>query len=112
VLGAQQKIPLGAWGYEGVIAGNYSYTSTTQMLADQNPQSIRPSYGLFNLSAGLQSKTGKFSATLFVDNLFNKHYLVDMEDFWSSPWGGTNVVVSQPARDTNRYAGIRLSAGF
>jgi hypothetical protein len=60
----------------------------------------------------LRSQTGKFSATFFVDNVLNKHYLVDMEDFWSSPWGSTNVVVSQPARDTNRYAGIRLTAGF
>ena len=112
VLGAQQKIPLGSWSYDGIIAGNYSYTSRTQMLADQNPQSFRASYGLLNLSAGLQSKSGKISATVFVDNVFNKHYLVDMEDFWSSPWGGQNVVVSQPARDTDRYAGIRLSVGF
>jgi iron complex outermembrane recepter protein len=112
VLGAEQKIPLGSWSYYGVLAGNFSYTSTTQMLADQNPQSIRPSYEILNLSAGLQSKTGKYSATLFVNNVMNKHYVVDMEDFWSSPWGGQNVVVSQPARDTDRYVGIRLSAGF
>jgi len=112
VFGAQQRLPLGSMGYDFVLGGNYSYTAATQMLADQNPQTIRPSYGLLNLSAGLRSQTGKFSATLFVDNALNKHYLVDMEDFWSSPWGGTDVVVSQPARDTNRYAGIRLTAGF
>jgi iron complex outermembrane receptor protein len=112
VIGAQQRVPLGSMGYDLVLGGNYSYTAQTQMLADQNPESIRPSYGLMNLSAGLRSQTGKFSATFFVDNVLNKHYLVDMEDFWSSPWGSTNVVVSQPARDTNRYAGIRLTAGF
>jgi iron complex outermembrane receptor protein len=112
VIGAQQRLPLGSLGYDFVLGGNYSYTAATQMLADQNPQAIRPSYGLLNLSAGLKSQTGKFSATIFVDNVLDKHYVVDMEDFWSSPWGATNVVVSQPARDTNRYAGIRITAGF
>jgi len=112
VLGAEQRIPLGSIAYDAVLGGNLSYTASTQMLADQNPQAIRPSYSLLNLSAGVRSHSGKYSATLFVDNVLNKHYVVDMEDFWSSPWGGQNVVVSQPARDTNRYVGLRLSAGF
>ena len=112
VLGAQQHIPLGSSAFELVLGGSYSYTASAQMLADQNPQTIRPSFGLLNLSVGVHALSGKFSATLFADNVTNKHYVVDMEDFWSAPWGSTNVVVSQPARDTNRYLGIRLSAGF
>jgi iron complex outermembrane recepter protein len=112
VLGAVQHIPLSSAAYDVVLGGNYSYTSETQMLADQNPQAIRPSFGLLNLTAGLQSTSGKLSATLFVDNVLDKHYVVDIEDFWSSPWGAQNVVVAQPARDSHRYFGIRLSAGF
>ena len=112
VLGAQQRVPLGSSDYELLLAGTYSYTASAQMLADQNPQTIRPSFGLLNLSVGIRPNSGKFSVTAFVNNVLNKHYVVDLEDFWSSPWGSTNVVVGQPARDTNRYAGLRVSAGF
>jgi hypothetical protein len=37
---------------------------------------------------------------------------VDVEDFWSAPWGGTNTVIDQPARDSVRYYGVRLKASF
>ena len=42
----------------------------------------------------------------------NQHYATDVEDFWSAPWGHTDVVVFQPARDNYRYGGVRVSAGF
>lgn len=42
-------------------------------------------------AAGIREKSGKFSATLFVNNLTDHHYFVDMEDFWSGPWGANAV---------------------
>ena len=110
--GIQQRIPLGSSSWEALAGANYSYRSSAQMLADQNPQTIMPAIGILNLQLGLQEKSGKYSITAFVNNLTDKHYFTDLEDFWSSPWGGTNNVVGQPARDSYRYFGVRLGANF
>jgi iron complex outermembrane recepter protein len=111
-LNAEQRLPLGFIPFDVVLGGNLSYRDSAQMLADQNPHAINPSAAIVDLTAGLVSQSGKLSVTAFVDNLFNQHYATDVEDFWSAPWGHTDVVILQPARDSYRFGGIRLSAGF
>jgi len=111
VLGAQQRIPLSAGG-DIVLAANYSWRDEAQMLVDQNPYGIQDSFGILNLSVGWKSDSGKLSATVFLNNALDEHYFTDIQDFWSAPWGGTNTIIGQVARDTNRYFGLRVSAGF
>jgi iron complex outermembrane receptor protein len=111
-LSGEQRFPLEAIPYSLVFGGNLSFREHAQMLADQNPQAVMPSVGILDLDLGLVSQSGKISITAFVDNLANKHYATDVEDFWSSPWGGRDVVVAQPARDSYRYGGLRVSVGF
>jgi iron complex outermembrane recepter protein len=110
-LSVDQRLPLGGSNYEGVVGGNYAYRTRTQFQPDQNPETIQGSFGILNLTAGLREKSGKYSITAFCNNVTNHRYYVDMEDFWSGPWG-SNAVVGQPARDANRYFGVRLQAGF
>jgi len=110
-LGVEQRIPLGSHRYELVFGGTYSYRTSAQMLPDQNPFAIQSGFGLLNLSAALQSSDGKYSARFFVNNVTNRHYFTDVEDFWSGPWNG-NAVIGQPARDSVRYAGLKLTASF
>jgi iron complex outermembrane receptor protein len=112
VLGAEQRIPLGTSDYEAVLAGNYAWRDEAQMLADQNPYAVQPSFGILNLSVGVRKPGGQFAVTVFANNVFDEHYFTDIEDFWSAPWGGANMIVGQVARDTNRYFGLRVSAGF
>jgi len=109
-LSAEQRVPFGS-NLEGVFGGNYAYRSANQFQPDQNPQSIQGAYGILNLSAGIREKSGKYSITAFCNNVTDHHYYVDLEDFWSGPWG-SNTVVGQPARDFNRYYGVRFQAGF
>jgi len=108
----EQRLPLPSIPYEVAFNANYSYRTSAQMLTDQNPQAIQGSYGILNLDLGFNQSSGKYSITAFVNNAFDKHYNVDVEDFWSAPWGGTNNVIVQPARDAVRYYGIRLKAAF
>jgi iron complex outermembrane recepter protein len=110
-LSAEQRLPLGGSNYEGVIGGTYSYRSRDQFQPDQNPETIQGSFGLLNLSLVVRQKDGKLSATVFANNVTNHHYFTDLEDFWSGPWGA-NAVVGQPARDSDRFFGLRLQAGF
>ena len=111
VLGAEQRVPLGSLPYELVLGGDYTYRTSAQMLLDQNPWALQASVGILNLRAGLQSQDGRYAATAFVNNVADKVYYVDVEDFWTGPWGGP-AVIGQPARDAHRYAGVRLSASF
>ena len=112
VLSADQRIPLPSGSSEVVLGANYSWRDKAQMLVDQNPYGIQPSFGILNLSVGWQRSDRKLSVTAFCNNVFDEHYFTDLEDFWSAPWGNTNTIVGQPARDTNRYFGLRLNAGF
>ena len=110
-LGAEQRIPVSSVG-DVVLGANYSYRSSAQMLADQNPDAVMPSVGLLNLTAGFNLAGNKTSVTLFCNNVTNKVYFTDLEDFWSGPWGNTSAVVGQPARDAHRYLGIRFNQSF
>jgi iron complex outermembrane receptor protein len=110
-FGAEQRVPLPGIPYELLFGGTYSYRTSAQMLPDQNPYAIQGAFGLLNLRAGVQSSNGKFSATAFINNVTNHHYFSDVEDFWSGPWNG-NAVIGQPARDSERYAGLKLTVSF
>jgi iron complex outermembrane receptor protein len=110
-LGVEQRVPLPVAPYELVFGGTYSYRSSAQMLLDQNPQAIQAGFGLLNLNAAIQRSDGKFSARLFMNNVANHHYFSDVEDFWNGPWNG-NAVIGQPARDSVRYAGLKLTVSF
>jgi iron complex outermembrane receptor protein len=110
-LGAEQRIPLAAAPFDVVLGGTYAYQASAQMLYDQNPEAVLPAFGVLNLSVGLTEKSGRYSATFFVNNVFDHHYPVFVADFWNSVWAN-NAVVAQPARDSSRYAGVRLAAGF
>jgi iron complex outermembrane recepter protein len=110
-LFVDQRLPLGGSNFEAVVGGNYAYRTRTQFQPDQNPETIQGSFGILNLTAGLRQKDGKLSVTAFCNNVGNHRYYVDLEDFWSGPWG-SNAVVGQPARDAERYFGLRISAGF
>lgn len=107
---AEQRVPLPD-PYELTFGGTYTYRTSAQMLPDQNPYAIQSGFGLLNLNAGIQTKNGKFSARVFVNNVTNHHYFADVEDFWSGPWNG-NAVIGQPARDSERYSGLKLSVSF
>ncbi len=109
-LSAEQRVPFGST-FEGVFGGNYAYRSSNQFQPDQNPHTIQGAFGILNLTAGIREKNGKYSITAFCNNVTDHHYYVDLEDFWSGPWD-SNAVVGQPARDFNRYYGVRFQAGF
>jgi len=111
ILGAEQRIPLDSIPYDVMLNGSYSYQTSAQMLPDENPQAIVPAFGLLNLSSTLAGKTGAYSVTLFCNNVFDHHYPSFVSDFWNNVWAA-NVVVSQPARDSVRYFGLRLNARF
>ncbi|HEX7759369.1 MAG TPA: TonB-dependent receptor [Caulobacteraceae bacterium] len=106
-----QNIPLASLPFDLTLNLDYTYRTSAQMLVDQNPHGVEPAFGLLNLGATLTSKNKNYSATLFVNNVTDQHYFVDMEDFFSGPWAA-NAVTGQPARDAHRFFGVRLEAKY
>jgi iron complex outermembrane recepter protein len=110
-MGVEQRLPMANQPFEWVLGGHFSYRTSDEMLPDGNPHAIQGAFGILNLNAGIRGTGGKWSATAFVNNVANKIYYTDVEDFFSGAWG-VNTIIGQPARDAHRYAGIRLSVGF
>ncbi len=114
IFSIEQRVPLANQAYQWVFEANYIYRTSAQMLPDQNPYAIQAGFGLLNLSAAIRSNDGRYSATLFVKNVTNHVYYTDVEDFFSGLWTGSPThtgvaVIGEPARDAERYAGIRFS---
>ncbi|HZU62643.1 MAG TPA: TonB-dependent receptor, partial [Novosphingobium sp.] len=102
----QQVVPMDRFNV--LLGGNISYRTATLLQADQNPATRQPGFALVDLSLGFQTKDEKASLTFFVNNLTNHYYLTNAEDFFASATTG-NYVIGQPARDSHRYFGGRLS---
>jgi iron complex outermembrane receptor protein len=102
-------------GWSVLLDSNYAYRTSAQMLPDQDPHGVQGAYGILNLNATAESPNGKYSVMVFVNNLTNKFYYTDIEDFWNTVWAnpaGEAATQGQPARDARRYAGVRLTAKF
>lgn len=112
-LGVEQRIFPNSLPFELIVGGQYSYRSEALMLADQNPQSKQPAFGILNLNVKAVSASEKYSLTLFVNNVFDQFYLINAEDFFSALYGPTsNAVIGDPARDSSRYAGVSFKVKF
>ncbi|MEY4761825.1 MAG: hypothetical protein RLZZ200_1681 [Pseudomonadota bacterium] len=111
-LDLDHRIPLSD-GRDVALGANLSYRTSSHFQANNNPYTQQPALTLLNLSAGMNFQEGKYTVTGFVNNVFDKFYLVNAEDFFSGLWGATsNAVIGQPARDAHRYMGVRVSAKF
>ncbi len=94
------------------LNGSYAYRTKAVMMPDEDPYGTQGAFGILDLSATARDKSGTYAVTLFVNNVTDKMYYSDVEDFWGSPWGNNNVVMGQPAADARRYVGIRFSADY
>jgi len=111
VVSPEQRFALGDTGYDLVLGGTYSYRSKAVMVPNQNPHAVQEAFGILNLNVKLAQQEGKYSLSVFCNNVSDKNYYSDLEDFWTGPWAG-NVVIGQPARDASRYFGVRFDVKF
>jgi iron complex outermembrane receptor protein len=114
VLGAEHRMGLGSWG-KLTLNGQYAYRSSTSLAADQNPATRQAGFGLLNLSMVLTPNNGAYTVSVFANNVLDRFYLVNAEDFFSGLYAtnnNANVIIGRPARDARRYAGVRLDYRF
>lgn len=110
-IGMEKRFELDVVPYDLVLSGHYNYQSRTEMISDENPYAVLPAYGIVDLSTTLQDQNGVYSITFFVNNLLDHHYPSLVTDIWGSAWT-SNAIASVPARDSNRYLGVRINVDF
>lgn len=112
-LGVDHNLEQSFMPWDLRLNAQYSYRTKANLQANQNPHTLQRGYGIMNIGASASSPDNKYTVSLFVNNLFNQFYLVNAEDFFSGLWGpGGNAVIGQPARDSQRYGGVRFSMNF
>ena len=112
-LGATGEIPLGD-DNKAIITLNYQHQSDVNFDLLGNPLLTQQAYGIFN--AGIGAEFGPFRATVFVNNLFDKHYAGGLADNFGTLGGNAtnpaNVVYQVLPRDSERFFGIKLQYKF
>jgi iron complex outermembrane receptor protein len=120
-LGGQLDLPLPSLPFNGFISGTTRYQSRTQYSLNQDPNTIQGAYSITNLSFGAVDRQGRWKASLFVNNLFDKRYAAGLNSSiangtWSPKAPNVPLAVNTtewlPPRDYHRYFGVRADLTF
>jgi len=101
------------------LGTSWRWQSETWFDYQGNPDLVNGSYGVLNLNATLLDREGRYSLSVFVNNLLDKHFYNRMADDanWRAPatggqqFGG-HAYYGGFARDSFRYAGVNLRVHF
>ena len=93
----------------------YRYQSATHFDLTGDPLSHIDGYGVLNLAVGLQDHDKRYALTFFVNNVLNKNYYSTLarDAVTFDPTGANPVAIyGSYARDSFRYAGVRLNVAY
>jgi iron complex outermembrane receptor protein len=93
------------------LNGNYTYQTKVIFDPNMNPYASQDAYGILNVGATISDQNDRYSATLFLNNALDEHYLVGATD-QTARWGNKLAITGNWTRDAERYAGIRLTAKY
>jgi iron complex outermembrane receptor protein len=93
------------------LTSYYTYQSGVQFQLNQDPETKQGGVSIVNLGLAASDPQGRYDVSLFVNNLFDKRYNVRMDNQRNN-WGGATDIIALPARDFNRYIGVRMSYHF
>jgi iron complex outermembrane receptor protein len=99
---------------DGTAIISYQHQSAINFDLLGNPLAEQKGYGITNASFG--ADFGRFKLSAFVNNLFNKHYASSLSDGFGvlggSATNDTHVIYQYLSRDSERYAGVKLTVNF
>lgn len=98
------------------VGFNYRWQKALNYSLNQDPATLQPAYGILDLQAGMTLAQSDIKVTAFLNNAFNKHYAAGISNgnfgFFDGAGAGATGRGWTPARDSFRYAGLRLDAKF
>jgi len=97
------------------VTAGVHYQSTVLFSLLQDPDSFQKGYAIADMGIGLQ--TPHYKLTFFVNNLFDKNYVLTkgrdvVFNISHSIPVPTDAIGYKPARDADRYVGVRLGFNF
>ncbi len=116
----QDTVPLPD-NYDLLLNANLRWQSGEYLNINQDPGSFQKSFGITNLSAGVQH--GFWKAMLSVNNVFNQYYAtykatvctqctINPYNTVTSTSPRSDAIVSAPARDSHRFVMLKLYADY
>jgi iron complex outermembrane receptor protein len=100
----------------GFINSSLRYQTAVNFSLLGDPDAEQKGYALVNFGAGFS--TAHFKVTVFVNNAFDKNYVLTKgrEVVWNTNPAAavnpTNAISFKPGRDSERYYGVRLGFNF
>lgn len=110
-LGWDLEIPFGSMSFDGAFSGTYMWVDKQNFSLNQDPQTAVDSYGVLNLVFSLRSRSGAYTVSAFVNNALDEGYFVNGGNQFGN-FGNQLATDLWPARDFERYAGIRATFEF
>ncbi|NBC35090.1 TonB-dependent receptor [Novosphingobium sp. FSY-8] len=108
-IGGTYTIALPKAAFDGFVQLDYNYQSRVNFDLLQNPLTQLAPYGVLNASFGITPKGRGVALTVFVNNVFDKHYASNI----AMATGGSIGLLSQTlGRDSRRYAGLKAHVEF
>jgi iron complex outermembrane receptor protein len=111
----EYDVPVTFHNWKPFVTGSVRWQSQVVFNLLQDPDSVQKAYGLFDLAVGAQDEHWKL--TVFCNNVFDKSYALtrgrtaafNISQTANPP---TDAINWTPARDSERYFGIRIGANF
>lgn len=88
---------------------NYRWQDDVQFAYDQDPRFIQRAYGIADCKVGASFAGGRYEASAFVKNAFDKQYVANVI---AQGAAGGGAIANAIPRDFHRYFGAELSVKF
>jgi iron complex outermembrane receptor protein len=96
--------------FDGFMRAHYQWQDDVNFALTGDPLAALGSYGILNLSAGVESTDGRYTVTAFVNNALDEFYVTALPNL-SSLYGATALSQIVP-RNAERIMGLRLKYNF
>jgi iron complex outermembrane receptor protein len=98
-------------GLDGFAQLSYRWQSETQYDPNQDPLTLQDSYGIADLSFGVEDQEGRYQVTFYVKNLTDKHYATNLAATTFSSGDNSSVIQFVP-KSASRYFGANVKVFF
>ena len=111
-LAADYHLELDSMPFYGFLNVSYVWQDEVGFSLVQNPLTIQDSYGVGDLSFGINDKANdRYRITAFVNNFADENFSATIVDF-RSVYGGARSLLNAMPRGAQRYYGVRAKFNF
>ena len=109
VIGLDYGTPIND-SIDGFVRVNFQWQDEVNFSLLADPSTVHGSYGILNISAGIESPDGRYTFTAFVNNVLDEFYASNFANL--SNLYGDKVITQVVPRNAERHAGIRVKFNF